>query len=70
MSTSPATCALVALLVAAGCAANTMRGYVGQDIRAVVLAYGPPVGEIDLGGGTRAFQWNKACAAERTRKAA
>ena len=36
-----------------------MRGYVGQDIRAVVLAYGPPANEVDLGGGTRAFQWRK-----------
>jgi predicted small secreted protein len=25
-----------------GCVADTMRGYDGQDIRAVVLAYGPP----------------------------
>lgn len=50
-------CALVALL--AGCAADTMRGYVGQDIRAVELAYGPPANEIDLGSGTRAFQWSK-----------
>ena len=53
-----AICALVILV--AGCAAETMRGYVGQDIRAVVLAYGPPANEIDLGGGTRAFQWSKA----------
>jgi predicted small secreted protein len=42
-----------------GCAADTMRGYVGQDIRAVMLSYGPPLNEIDLGDGTRAFQWNK-----------
>jgi hypothetical protein len=42
-----------------GCVADTMRGYVGQDIRAVMLAYGPPANEIDLGGGTRAFQWSK-----------
>lgn len=53
-----ATCSLVTLLVA-GCVADTVRGYVGQDIRAVMLAYGPPAGEIDLGGGTRAFQWSK-----------
>jgi hypothetical protein len=52
-----AICALV--IPVAGCAAETMRGYVGQDIRAVVLAYGPPANEIDLGGGTRAFQWSK-----------
>ena len=49
--------ALLALV--AGCAAETMRGYVGQDIRAVVLAYGPPANEVDLGGGARAFQWSK-----------
>jgi hypothetical protein len=42
-----------------GCAANTMRGYVGQDIRNVELAYGPPANQIDLGNGTRAFQWSK-----------
>jgi predicted small secreted protein len=52
-----AVCAVAALL--AGCAADTMRGYVGQDIRAVMLAYGPPANEVDLGGGTRAFQWRK-----------
>ena len=57
MKASLAICSLVVL--AAACAADTMRGYVGQDIRAVVLAYGPPANEIDLGGGTRAFQWTK-----------
>jgi predicted small secreted protein len=57
MKTSLAICAFVILV--AGCVADTMRGYVGQDIRAVVLAYGPPANEIDLGGGTRAFQWSK-----------
>ncbi len=57
MKASVAVCAAVVLL--AGCAADTMRGYVGQDIRAVMLAYGPPANEIDLGGGARAFQWSK-----------
>jgi hypothetical protein len=42
-----------------GCVADKMRSYVGQDIRAVELAYGPPVNQIDLGNGTRAFQWAK-----------
>jgi hypothetical protein len=52
--------AIVALLsLFTGCVADKMRGYVGQDIRAVMLAYGPPANEIDLGGGTRAFQWSK-----------
>jgi hypothetical protein len=45
------------VILVAGCAAETMRGYVGQDIRAVEMAYGPPANQIDLGGGTRAFQW-------------
>lgn len=57
MKASLAIGALVILL--AGCAADTMRGYVGQDIRTVELAYGPPANEIDLGGGARAFQWSK-----------
>ncbi len=57
MKASLAICALVVLV--AGCVADTMRGYVGQDIRAVMLAYGPPANEIDLGGSTRAFQWSK-----------
>jgi predicted small secreted protein len=50
--------ALCAILLAA-CAADTMRGYIGQDIRAVELTYGPAVNQIDLGNGTRAFQWSK-----------
>lgn len=49
----------LAALSLAGCAADKMRSYVGQDIRAVELTYGPPANEIDLGGGTRAFQWRK-----------
>jgi hypothetical protein len=40
MTTSPAIYAIVILLTA--CVADTMRGYVGQDIRTVELAYGPP----------------------------
>src|SRR3954447_8720787 len=48
-----------AMVLLAACVADTMRSYVGQDIRAVMLAYGPPANEIDLGGGTRAFQWSK-----------
>ncbi len=57
MKMSLAIC--VPLILMAGCAADTMRGYVGQDVRAVVLAYGPPVNEVDLGNGARAFQWTK-----------
>ena len=53
------TPALLGLALLAACAADAMQGFVGQDIRAVELQYGPPVNEIDLGGGTRAFQWQK-----------
>src|ERR1700733_2506351 len=54
-----ALAASVATALLVGCVADTMRSYVGQDIRAVELAYGPPVNQIDLGNGTRAFQWAK-----------
>jgi hypothetical protein len=47
------------ILLLAGCTADTMKGYIGQDIRSVELAYGPPSNQIDLGGGTRAYQWQK-----------
>jgi predicted small secreted protein len=53
---------IVAALLASlltSCAADTMRSYVGQDIRNVELAYGPPINQIDLGNGSRAFQWAK-----------
>ena len=50
-------CVMATLLV--GCVADKMRSYVGQDIRTVELAYGPPVNQIDLGNGARAFQWAK-----------
>jgi hypothetical protein len=52
--------AYVILLTA--CAVDTMQSYVGQDIRNVELAYGPPVNQIDLGSGARAFQWSKITA--------
>ncbi len=57
MRLSLAICLPLILMI--GCAADTMRGFVGQDIRAVELAYGPPVNQVDLGNGVRAFQWNK-----------
>ena len=49
----------VAFSVLAGCVADTMRGYVGQDVRQVELAYGPPSNVIDIGNGTRAYQWTR-----------
>jgi hypothetical protein len=41
------------------CTADQMCTYVGQDIRAVELSYGPPLNQIDLGRGSRASQWQK-----------
>ncbi|MBV8612368.1 MAG: hypothetical protein JOY66_01180 [Acetobacteraceae bacterium] len=59
-ATQRRTIALAAALsLLAGCVADTMRGYVGQDIRQVELAYGPPVNVVDLGNGTRAYQWTR-----------
>jgi hypothetical protein len=52
-----ALCALMTILT--GCVSDTMRNFVGRDIREVELAYGPPTNQIDMGGGTRAFQWTK-----------
>ncbi|MGA9015126.1 MAG: hypothetical protein WB509_21770 [Acetobacteraceae bacterium] len=54
-----ALAASVATALLVGCVADTMRSYVGQDIRAVELTSGPPINQIDLGNGTRAFQWSK-----------
>ena len=34
-----------------------MQGFVGKDIRQVVLDYGTPINAMDMGNGTRAFQW-------------
>ncbi|NKX43367.1 hypothetical protein [Roseicyclus persicicus] len=41
----------------AGCATDVMRGFVGQDVTAVMVRYGPPVAQFDLPDGRTAFQW-------------
>ena len=51
--------ALAALLALTACVADQMKSYIGQDIRNVELAYGPPSNQIDLGNGSRAYQWTK-----------
>jgi hypothetical protein len=50
---------LVAALVVAiaGCATSVMKGYVGQDIKQVVVERGAPQNAMDMGDGRRAFQW-------------
>ena len=46
---------VVALLT--GCASQIMQGYVGKDVREVMLDYGAPANAFDMGDGRRAFQW-------------
>jgi hypothetical protein len=53
---------IVLLIVGAllcACVADTMKSYVGRDVREVELAYGPPSNVIDLGSGRRAYQWTR-----------
>jgi hypothetical protein len=44
-------------LFLSGCASKIMESYIGRDVRTAVLDYGPPQNAIDMGDGTRAFQW-------------
>lgn len=46
---------LVAFL--SGCASSHMQQFVGQDIREVVMADGPPENVFDYGEGRRVFQF-------------
>jgi hypothetical protein len=49
----------ILVTILTGCVSDTMRNFVGKDLRQVELNYGPPANEIDLGDGTHAFQWTK-----------
>lgn len=40
-------------------AKQTLDSLVGQPLARFVLSAGPPTGEIDLGHGRRAFQWER-----------
>jgi hypothetical protein len=48
---------VVLAIVISGCVSTQMKSYVAKDIREVVLASGQPVGVVDMGDGTRAFQF-------------
>ena len=48
---------LLTVLLLVGCAGMNMQAYLGKDIRDVMVDYGPPVHQFDMGNGTRAFQW-------------
>ena len=45
------------IIFLAGCASTEMKSYIGQDIREVILTNGQPIGAIEMGNGTRAFQF-------------
>jgi len=50
----------ILLLLFGGCvssASQIMQSYVGQDVRIVMVDYGPPNNAFDMPGGQRAFQW-------------
>jgi hypothetical protein len=46
-----------AVVSLSGCASTIMQGYVQQDVRTIMLDYGPPENAFDMQDGTRAFQW-------------
>ena len=48
---------LFVLVLLSGCASQIMQGFVGKDMREVMLEYGPPANAFDMGDGRRAFQW-------------
>ena len=67
-----ALAASVATALLVGCVADTMRSYVGQDIRAVELTYGPPINyemtnietsEGDIGNAS--WTWNNGISSIR-----
>ena len=45
------------ILTLSGCATHIMKGYIGLDIREVVVDKGAPNNVFDMGDGRRAFQW-------------
>jgi len=47
----------ILLLLLSACVSTEMKGYVGKDIREVILTNGQPMGVMDMGDGSRAFQF-------------
>jgi hypothetical protein len=41
-----------------GCASQTLKSYIGKDVRDIELEIGPPINTIDFDDGRRAFQWS------------
>ena len=48
---------IVLFMILNSCASKIMQGYVGTDVREVILDYGTPINAMDMGNGIRAFQW-------------
>jgi hypothetical protein len=49
------TAAVLSLLSA--CVSTHMKGFIGKDIREVMMVEGPPITAFDIGEGRRAFQY-------------
>lgn len=47
----------ILFLLVSGCVSTEMKSYVGKDIREVILTNGQPIGVLDMGEGSRAFQF-------------
>ena len=47
----------ILLLLLSGCVSTEMKSYMGKDIREVILTNGQPIGVLDMGNGSRAFQF-------------
>jgi hypothetical protein len=48
---------IAAMFALTGCASVHTEEYVDRDIRQVILDNGPPINAIDMGDGTRTFQF-------------
>ena len=51
------TILLILIASISGCASMIMKGYIGKDVREVVVEYGYPSNWLDMGDGRRAFMW-------------
>ena len=40
-----------------GCASQIMESYVGRDLTAAIVDYGPPAAQFEMPDGRMAFQW-------------
>jgi hypothetical protein len=50
-------CIAALSLALSGCVSTHMKGFIGKDIREVMMTEGPPINAFDLGDGRRAFQY-------------